>query len=213
MSVNKRRCLVLEDHVQAQQWLSRAVEQAFNVSPTVCATIADAKSYLLENTPDIALIDLGLPDGNGVEIIQGLAEIQRRESRQIMIVVSTVMHDDESIFNALREGATGYILKDESQSDLVSMLQGINAGKPPLSPQIATRLLHFFREDDEAEQLSPRQTEMLQLLAKGYTVPKVGELLGIKKSTAQSYVKEIYRKLNINSRAEATHAAVRRGLV
>ena len=129
------------------------------------------------------------------------------------IVVSTVMNDDDSIFTAIKCGADGYILKEESREDLVDMLRGIQQNRPPLSPQIAVRLLGHFREKPQDGLLAPREAQVLQLLAKGFTVPKVAEMLGITYNTAAGYVKAIYTKLNINTRAEATLEASRRGLV
>ena len=125
-------CLLVEDHAQAQEWLSRAVEAAFGARPVVRATVRDAINLIDTQMPEVALIDLGLPDGSGSQVIEHLIKRQQ-PGEEPMIVVSTVMNDDESIFNALRAGASGYVLKDESRSELVSMLQGISSGRPPLS--------------------------------------------------------------------------------
>ena len=98
--------------------------------------------------------------------------------------------------------------------ELVGMLQGIYENKPPLSPSIAMRLLSYFKADqDESDPLAPRERQILQLLAKGFTVSRVAEMLGITYNTAASYVRDIYRKLNVSSRAEATLEASKRGLV
>lgn len=213
MTNSELTCLIVEDHPQAQEWLARAVKEAFHTTAEICDTVEAANRLLKLRLPDVALIDLGLPDGHGQEVIRTLAKMRQHSTKEVTIVVSTVMNDDESIFSALRAGATGYILKDESQSALIDMLQGIKNGKPPLSPAIAARLLEFFQDESTTEPLSPRETEALELLAKGFTVPRVGELMGITKSTAQSYVKDIYRKLDVSSRAEATQVAVKKGLV
>lgn len=106
------------------------------------------------------------------------------------------------------------MLKDRSRDALVEMLRGIVDGKPPLSPSIARRLLgHFHDPDAVGCDLTPREREVLTLLAKGLTVSHVGDLLGITSNTASGYVKNVYRKLNVSTRAEATLEAVRRGLV
>ncbi len=129
---------------------------------------------------------------------------------------------------ALESGASGYLLKDQSRDELTDMLKRIVEGQPLLSPAIARRLLGFFgpRQNNtpapdpavdakalEIVYLTAREQDVLGLIAKGYTTPKVGELLNISKNTAAGYVKSIYAKLNISSRAEAAMEASRRGIV
>ncbi len=206
-------CLIVEDHIQARRWLSETVKKAFGLDARTTDSVKAARAAIDECFPDLALVDLGLPDGSGIEIISELSAQRFLHDKEVTIIVSTVMNDDESIFNAIRAGADGYILKEESQTNLITMLHGIRENKPPLSPLIAMRLLNFFREESNDQPLAPRETQVLQLLAKGFTVPRVAEMLDITANTASSYVKEIYRKLDINSRAEATIEATRRGLV
>jgi DNA-binding NarL/FixJ family response regulator len=133
-------------------------------------------------------------------------------------VVATVFDDDAHLFPALRAGAQGYVLKDQSREQLADMLRGIVAGQPPLSPSIARRLLRQFRTVADvaaapAESLTAREREVLGLIGKGLTVPATAQALGISRHTCVGYVKEIYRKLEVGSRAEATLAASRLGLV
>ncbi len=134
-------------------------------------------------------------------------------------MVTPIFDDDRHLFGALRAGAAGYVLKDQSRNDLVEMLAGIHAGRPPLSPSIARKLLSVFQDegadgDTNAHTLlTQRKREVLTLIAKGYTVARVAEMLGITRNTAAGYVKIIYRKLNISSRAEATLEATRQGLI
>lgn len=115
----------------------------------------------------------------------------------------------------MRAGANGYVLKDEARATVVDMLLGIVAGRPALSPKIARRLLNHFRPVEAAGTvgLTEREQDVLALLAKGFTVKKVADLLEITPNTAAGYVKVIYRKLNISSRAEAALEATQRGLV
>ena len=176
-----QQCLIVEDHVQARIWLERAVRQAFHsVTCVLAGTVKDGKEALDAAIPDIALIDLGLPDGNGVTLISLLDAERKVRKTKTTIIVSTVMNDDESIFSAIRAGADGYILKEESQTNLVVLLRGIHENKPPLSAPIAMRLLDYFKSDSlEGDPLAPRERQILQLLAKGFTVPKVAEMLGI----------------------------------
>ena len=210
-----KHCLIVEDHVQAQNWLKQAAKEAFPLAViTAVGSIKEAKAAIEENLPQVALVDLGLPDGSGVTVISLLEMHRSSFNKPITIIVSTVMNDDESIFSAIIAGANGYILKEETLSVLVSMLQGIYEDKPPLSPSIAVRLLDYFKsENTQEDPLAPRERQILQLLAKGYTVAKVAEMLGITYNTTSSYVRDIYRKLNVSSRAEATLEASKRGLV
>ena len=134
-----------------------------------------------------------------------------------LIVVATVFDDDAHLFPALRAGAQGYVLKDQAPEVLADMLKGIAAGQPPLSPSVARRLLRHFgppaAPTDTTNPLSPRETEVLGLIAKGYTVQQVADALELTRNTTAGYLKEIYRKLSVSSRAEATLEATRLGLV
>ena len=134
-----------------------------------------------------------------------------------MSIVTSVFDDDTHLFAALGAGASGYLLKDQSREELTAMLQRIADGQPPLSPAIARRLLGFFGPREAVTQddthLTGRERDVLALIAKGYTTAKVAELLDITRNTASGYVKVIYRKLNISSRAEAALEASRRGIV
>lgn len=200
-----RTALVLEDLPSARAMLVTTLQAAFpGIEVATAETLADARRAVAELVPEIALIDIGLPDGSGVDLIAELA---------CPCVVTTIFDDDVHLFPALRAGASGYLLKDQPQDKLVDALRGILAGEPPLSPPIARRLLRVFRPEPASDvALAPRETECLALIAKGLTAPEVARHLGVSSHTVAGYVKSIYRKLNISSRAEATIEAVRRGL-
>jgi DNA-binding NarL/FixJ family response regulator len=170
--------------------------------------LPDARSRLTSRLPQVALIDIGLPDGSGIDLIDEL----NRQHPDVLSVVTSVFDDDTHLFAALGAGASGYLLKDQSREDLTGMLQRIAEGQPPLSPAIARRLLGFFgpREDRDATRLT---ADVLGLIAKGCTTAKVADFLNITRNTASGYVKQIYSKLNISSRAEAALEASRRGIV
>lgn len=205
--------MIIEDLPDTQRWLSEVLTQAFpGIEVRIGSSVAEGLHLLDEQLPQIALIDLGLPDGSGIQLIQQL----KRLAPAAHCIVTTIFDDDQHLFPALQAGAHGYILKDQPQPQLVRMLRGITQGEPPLSPAIARRLLtHFQPAGAESPEtpLTARETEVLRLIAKGYTNSRTAELLGISTNTTASYIKEIYRKLNINSRAEATLEATRRGLV
>jgi len=210
--------LVVDDLPEARSWLCDALAHAFpGIDIRAAGSLQSARDELAREPawrPAIALIDLGLPDGSGTDLI---TELRAGDSR-VVTVVTTIFDDDSHLFGALKVGADGYVLKDQSRGQLVDMLAGIHAGQPPLSPSIARKLLQVFQEPkqsaaDPEAQLTSREQEVLTLIAKGYTVGRVAELLGITRNTAAGYVKSIYRKLNVSSRAEATLAAARQGLI
>ena len=205
---------VLDDIPESCVWLVSALEKCFPGIKTASAgNLQEARAWFASQpAPDIALIDLGLPDGNGVGLIQ---EINRRALHTLCIVAS-IYDDDRHIFPALRAGAQGYILKDQSHDDIVPLLQGIAAGRPPLSPGIARKILGSFRGVSPVpsdETLTRRESDVLALIAKGMTLAETAALLGISRNTVDGHVKEIYRKLNICSRAEAALSAQHLGLM
>lgn len=208
-----QRGLVVEDLAPSADWLRRMLKQAFDgIDVCVAATLAEARERVEECRPQLALVDLGLPDGSGVDLIRELT----RTLPDCLCVVTTIYADDQHLFPALRAGARGYLLKDQSQPRVLQALQGILSGEPPLSPAIAQRLLRVFATPEPAggtDALSPRERDTLTLIAKGYKLPEVAEHLGVTRNTAAGYIKAVYRKLNVTSRAEATLEAARLGLV
>ena len=164
---------------------------------------------------DLALIDLGLPDGSGVDVVSSLRESQP----EALSVIVTIHDDDDHLFPALQAGAYGYILKEQSRELITEQLQRISQGEPPLSPSIARKVIAYFAAQVKPQanalphvQLTERESEVLLRVAKGFTLPEIGVQLGLSRHTIADYVKQIYRKLNVSSRAEAALEAQRLGL-
>lgn len=210
-----RHGLVVEDLAASAQWLARVLSEAF---PGIEASTADslqaARAAALKSAPDIALIDLDLPDGSGVDLIREFSRLYPA----CRSIVATIFADDRHLFPALRAGAQGYLLKDQPMDRVVAALQAIGGGEPPLSPAIAQRLLRVFSDEQnqsaiEEARLTARERETLVLIAKGFRLPDVAQQLGVTRHTAAGFIKAIYRKLNISSRAEAALEAARMGLV
>ncbi len=213
--------LVVEDLPTIRDWLVETAHLAFpGMEVVAVGRCSEGVQQATHQAFGIALIDLELPDGNGVEVIQAL----RSHQPSAMSVVVTIHDDDDHLFPALQAGAFGYLLKEEPQETLIAQLRRITEGEPPLSPPIARRVLSYFsaggprgvdvtRFDAEAVALSARETEILQRVAKGFTLPEIAGQLGLSRHTVADYVKQIYRKLNVSSRAEAALEAARRGLV
>lgn len=206
--------LVVEDHPESRTWLSSLLGEAFpSIDVTAVGTLAEAHACLDEDTFNLAVVDISLPDGNGVTLASDL----RASVPDTYVVMATIYDDDEHLFAALQAGAQGYLLKDQPRTRLVAQLEGIVRGEPPLSPSVARRVLRHFRRLPAAKpdgpELSTREKDVLCLLARGYTRNDIAMALDISANTVAGYVKCIYRKLDVSGRAEATLQAVRLGLV
>lgn len=160
--------------------------------------------------PQIVLLDLELPGMHGLELLRTL----RKREAPPEVVVLTVFDDRESLFSALKAGASGYILKDTPNDALCRAIEEVAVGGAPMSPAIARRVLQEFKSaNDDLEPLSPREREVLQTLVKGYTYEEIGAQLFISAGTVQAHLKKIYRKLGVNSRSAAVAKALRNRLV
>jgi DNA-binding NarL/FixJ family response regulator len=160
---------------------------------------------------DVVLVDLRLPGMPGQELIS----IAKAEWPRVELVVLTGLADDDSIYEALRAGATGYLLKDAGAMEIASAIDEVCNGGAPLSPGIARRVLGGFRahrEDPESD-LTHRERQVLDLLTRGASYPLIGQGLGISTNTVQSHIRSIYRKLQVSTKSEATLVAIRRGYV
>ena len=218
--------LVVEDLDGVREGLIEVARQAFpGAQISACATLHQAESWLREHPGHtdgrqgnlVALVDLGLPDGNGATLVRKLAEL----GPQVMPIVTTIFDDDVSLCDAIAAGAQGYLLKEHPPETLVRYLLRIEQGEPPMTPRMARRVLECMQrmatdlagpEGDEIR-LSPRETEVLGIIGRGLRVSEAARVLGLTDQTVASYVKSIYRKLNISSRAEAALEAQRRKLV
>ena len=212
------RALVVEDLDEPRQWLTELLPQALPAVRQVdaVATLAAARARMRDHAYGLALVDWGLPDGTSEGLIGELVAARPGA----VVIVATIHDDDAHVFPALRAGATGYILKSQPRAVVVAQLQRIEKNEPALSPSIALRMLQHFRgtapmapQASDEVKLTEREVEVLRLIAKGYKSPEVAALLGISTHTVTSYVRDIYRKLGITSRAEAAMEAARRGLV
>ena len=208
--------LLLEDIPEIRAWLKVLVKQVFaNAVVTECSRVQDALQQVNSQRFTLALLDLGLPDGSGVDVISALREKQP----EVQSVIVTIHDDDEHLFPALQAGAFGYILKEQPRELITEQLQRISQGEPPLSPSIARRVMAYFSAKAKPQasamphvSLTDRESEVLLRVAKGYTLPEIGVQLGLSRHTIADYVKQIYRKLNVSSRAEAALEAQRLGL-
>jgi DNA-binding NarL/FixJ family response regulator len=208
--------LLLEDLPEIRTWLKALVLQVFpGAQVSEASRVHDALGLVSAIPFQLALIDLGLPDGSGVDVVSALRESQP----EAQSVVVTIHDDDEHLFPALQAGAFGYILKEQPRQLIAEQLQRIGSGEPPLSPSIARRVIAYFAAQEKPQadlmphvQLTERESEVLLRVAKGFTLPEIGVQLSLSRHTIADYVKQIYRKLNVSSRAEAALEAQRLGL-
>jgi DNA-binding NarL/FixJ family response regulator len=242
------KVLIVEDNPVARSFLCRVVRESFSdtIVITESGDLESARRQIAgsggtSGSPGVdpfklLLVDLELPDGNGMELLTELAHYPATK------IVTTLYSDDDHLFPALQRGADGYLLKEDRFEVLVEDLQKIVRGQPPLSPAIARRLLTHFRSGGpgdaaewdsgfmsagafqtsrpvpiekpiDHERLTPRESEVLTYLSKGFTIKEIASLMGIKWFTVNDHIKSIYKKLNVSSRAEAAVLASKQGLV
>lgn len=206
-----RTVLIVEDIVETRGWLTGLVRRAFPAAEVDTAATLRKARPLLARGFDLALVDLGLPDGSGLDLVREV----RAENLPTRCVVTTVMGDDASVVQALSAGADGYLLKENPADVLVRQLGQIADGIPALSPSIARRIMEHFRYTGPVvvdQQLTDREAQVLSLIAQGLRNAEVAAQLSIAETTVAGYIKAVYRKLGISSRAEAAWHAARMGL-
>lgn len=212
-----QRVLVVEDLPEVSLWLVDKVRSIFAIKEIrQVYNLEQAEAELKQTSFDLVLMDLGLPDGDGTRLIPLCKQLNPNKH----CIVTTIFDDAEHLFEALRAGADGYLLKDTSEREFKEQLQGILDGRPPLSTSIAQKLLKRFQPETKPEdksqlieELTPRERELLELIARGLSVRDAAEVLTISYHTAASYLKVIYQKLQVHNRVEATVKAINLGLV
>ncbi len=207
-----KTALILEDHVEAQRILSETVQQAIDgIAVQIAPTISIAQKLIATETFDFALIDISLPDGNGIRFVEQL----KSSHPHTVVVMATIYADDHHLFSALRAGAQGYILKEQSKDDMVRAIKGMLSGHPPLAPSIAQRILSQFSHpiSEQSIDLTPREVDVLTHLARGGSRKIIAAQLNISTHTVSDHIKSIYAKLNVHSSAEAVFEATQLGLV
>lgn len=210
---------VLEDDPRIVANLRSLIERT--TSYTVGATAGSLREAHAQEAAarscGVHLVDLRLPDGLGTQWIQQAA----RWHDAPRIAVVSALGDERNVIAALEAGAHGYLLKDIRPDDLVPALDALQRGESPITPAIARHLLKRFHPSDETtgdeqatlEHLSPRETEVLQLVAKGFSSAEIAELLSIAGNTVLTHIKHIYAKLGVNSRAQAVFEAAQSGII
>ena len=222
------RVAIVEDDMDFLDTLVAAVhaEPGLVMVGSACSRAAGLR--LLDGpVADVLLVDLGLPDGSGIDVIR--AAVARWPACGVM--VSTAFGDEAHVIRSIEAGAAGYLLKHAEPASLVEEIRSLHAGGSPISPLIARQMLMRLRAppagapagphggaaehrgDAGAAVLSAREHEVLQLITRGYTADEIATMLQISRHTALTYVRRIYSKLKVNSKAEAIFEARQRGLL
>lgn len=195
---------IVEDDAPARGLLGDWVQRAPGfrcVGRHACAEAALAALPI--EKPSVVLMDINLPGISGIECVRRLKPLLP----DTQFVMLTVYEDPEHIFNALAVGACGYLLKRVSRAELVEALQEVHAGGSPMSSNIARKIVQSFHrpahQPSEGMELSSREREVLELLARGYLYKEIAELLKISRPTVNTYIRRIYEKLHVHSRSQA----------
>lgn len=184
------------------------------------ATYREADALVSQFKFQMLIVDLDLPDGFGLDLIRRTAA----NMPEVDIMVLANANDDPHVVSAIESGATGYVLKTEIENSLVSAIRLLAAGGSPVSPEVAKSVLRALRTYTthtiekttapiQPNPLSERETEILQLLAKGMSFNEIGDILTISPHTVTAHIKKIYRKLQVHSRGEAVYEAAQMGLI
>jgi DNA-binding NarL/FixJ family response regulator len=227
MNAAPTRILVVDDDEAFRDSVRAAIAaHADLVLAAQAGTLAAARDLVARQVFDVALVDLGLPDGNGIDLIRELAS--GHPETDVMVV--TVFGDEAHVLASIEAGATGYVLKRSLPDTLATTVRELRAGGSPISPVIARQLLQRFKGGDPAARrpqapsggpalpfddggLSEREREVLLFIAKGFTVQEIADMLHLSAHTVATHVKHIYRKLAVHSRTEAVFEAGRMGLL
>jgi DNA-binding NarL/FixJ family response regulator len=213
---------IVEDDLGFRSALARALLAAPDMKLAGTAGTKAEGIALLQGPPvDVLLVDLGLPDGSGIEVIRAAA----RQWPSCSIMVSTNFGDETHVMRSIEAGAAGYLLKDSSQAKIVDEIRSLASGGSPISPIIARQVLARFRQAapagtggaklpaDPPSPLSTREKEVLDFITKGFTAVEIAKLMDLSHFTVRTFVRRIYSKLNVTSKAEAIYEAKTLGLL
>ncbi|MFH2005594.1 MAG: response regulator transcription factor [bacterium] len=207
------RVVVVEDEpkiLRSQLNLLRGFEEIDVVGQASSGSDAVDRIRALE--PDVVLLDLGLPGIDGIEVTRQV----KREVPGTEVLIFTIFDDEEKVLGAIRAGASGYLLKGMEASRIVDAIQEVHRGGSVVQPQLARRLLRHFQRQPSPEShpaLSPREGEILRLIAKGLSNPQVATTLGVSRATVRTHLEHIYSKLDVSNRTEAVTEGIKKGLI
>jgi len=208
--------IVEDDPITRRSLCDRiAADGEFEVAAAV-GSCEEIRFILQTREPDVLLVDLGLPDGSGIDVIADAASRYPR----LKIMVVTVFGDEKRVVSAIKAGAVGYLLKSDHSQKIGVAIRQLLEGGSPISPAIARHLIRLFKSEDDAsdkaahrEPLTPREQEILSLAAKGFSYVEIARYLQLSVNTIANHTRLIYEKLSVKSRAQAVYEASRLGLL
>ncbi len=199
------KIFLLDDHEMVRRGLRDILTTEDDLEVVgEAGTVTEGVKGIVELKPDVALVDVVLPDGNGVEVCEALA----RHAPDVRILVLTSFSDDDTLFAAINAGAAGYVLKRVGSSELVRSVRGVHAGQSLVDPRLTDRMFDRLRSgqsDDEERmsELTERERGLLELVAEGLTNRQIGDRLHLSEKTVKNYVSTMLKKLGMDTRTEA----------
>ncbi|MBS4097492.1 MAG: response regulator transcription factor [Sulfuricella sp.] len=218
------RVALVEDDVHFSNAFTAALEAAPDMKlASASATLAQALQALEQPPADVLVVDLGLPDGSGIEAIRAAHE----RWPGCAIMVSTTFADESHVLRSIEAGASGYLLKDSVPKKLTEEIRSLHGGGSPISPLIARQVLMRFRQGgvptpaparqrgdgDSPAVLSEREQQTLEFIARGFTYDEISGLMAVSRYTVMTFVRRIYTKLEVKSKSEAVYEARNKGLL
>lgn len=218
------RVLIVEDDAAMRDFFAASVARSAQLSlAAALGSVAEACAWLdaERDALDVLLVDLGLPDGSGLTVIR---HAKQRHPRCEPLVIS-LFGDEDNVLASIEAGALGYIHKDSAPEDIAQTILEMKAGASPISPMIARKVLAKYassraaaaapppRAQPDAPLLSPREHEVLQLIARGYSYAEIARQQSVSVHTVQTHIKNLYAKLSVHSKGEAVYEAARLGLL
>ena len=215
MPSQEHSVLLVEDDLYTRERLAQSIDEHPALSVTPCDSLHCAREALSAAWPDVLVTDLGLPDGSGIELIREVR--QGHTATEIMVI--SVFGDERNVLAAIEAGAGGYLLKDGDTPYIGKAIMRLLEGESPISAAIARHILKrqqclapSCQPRPSGPQLTTREREVLNCMAKGYSYQEAAQILGLSYHTVTSHVKKIYRKLEVGSRGEAIYEATQLGL-
>lgn len=215
--------MLVEDDTAFQAAFARAIAAAPDIRlQAIAAAVRPALDLIIATppaaAPDVLVVDLGMPDGSGLEVIAAA----HGRWPDCAVMVSTTFADQDHVIRSIESGASGYLLKDSALDQIAAEIRSLHSGGSPISPRIARQLLLRMRADPEPvpepvppppHALSERENQTLELIAKGFTYGEIADLMKVSRNTVMTFVRRIYGKLEVKSKAEAIFEARSHGLI
>ncbi len=202
------RVFLLDDHEVVRRGLRDLLEAEDDLEVVgEAGTAEEAYGRIPATRPDVAVLDVRLPDGDGIEVCREI----RSKHPEIQCLMLTSFADDEALFSSIMAGASGYLLKQVKGTDLVGGIRRVGAGESLLDPSLTQKVLERLRspEDDELSGLTPQERKILDLIAEGLTNRQIGERMFLAEKTVKNYVSNLLSKLGMSRRTEAAVYAAR----